>query len=331
MSAHTSFRVGGPARCYSIPETPEELVSLIRFLYEKKLPYEIIGNGTNLLVSDAGIECTVIEVGRSLEGIRRLPNRKTKAAAPETGDNADTVRIRVMAGTLLARAAVYACENSLSGMEALRGIPGTVGGAVTMNAGAYGTEIRDILESVEVVTRRGSVKTVKAEDLQLGYRHSIVPEKGYIVLSAVFRLKKDPDRGAIAGRMQEFMQKRAEKQPLDKPSAGSTFKRPEGCFAGKLIEDAGLKGFRIGGAEVSGKHAGFVVNADGEASAWEVYELISEVQRRVLEASGVRLEPEVKFLGNFDADEDTSGDTVKSASVSKSKRPAEGNADGGAV
>lgn len=289
LKQHTSFRVGGPAKVYVVPEDIEELQKLIRFLHEEKLPYDIIGNGTNLLVSDAGVDHVVVEIGRALEGIELLP----KANASDE----KTYYIRVLAGTLLSKAAQFAATQELSGMEALRGIPGTLGGAVTMNAGAYGTEMKDVLYSVDVLTPEGELRTLTPAELALGYRHSVIPERGYVVVAATLALRKG-DPAEIKARMADFQNRRKEKQPLDKASAGSTFKRPEGYFAGKLIEDTGLRGFRHGGAQVSEKHCGFVIN-DGTARAADIYWLIGEVRKRVLLEQHVELIPEVKIWGNF--------------------------------
>lgn len=289
LKQHTSFRVGGPAKVYVVPEDVEELQKLIRFLYEEKLPYDIIGNGTNLLVSDAGVDHVVVEIGRALEGIELLPEANAS--------DEKTYYIRVLAGTLLSKAAQFAATQELSGMEALRGIPGTLGGAVTMNAGAYGTEMKDVLYSVDVLTPEGELQTLTPAELALGYRHSVIPERGYIVVAATLALRKG-DPAEIKARMADFQNRRKEKQPLDKASAGSTFKRPEGYFAGKLIEDTGLRGFRHGGAQVSEKHCGFVIN-DGTARAADIYWLIGEVRKRVLLEQHVELTPEVKIWGNF--------------------------------
>ena len=289
LKQHTSFRVGGPAKVYVVPEDIEELQKLIRFLHEEKLPYDIIGNGTNLLVSDAGVDHVVVEIGRALEGIELL----SKANASDE----KTYYIRVLAGTLLSKAAQFAATQELSGMEALRGIPGTLGGAVTMNAGAYGTEMKDVLYSVDVLTPEGELRTLTPAELALGYRHSVIPERGYVVVAATLALRKG-DPAEIKARMADFQNRRKEKQPLDKASAGSTFKRPEGYFAGKLIEDTGLRGFRHGGAQVSEKHCGFVIN-DGTARAADIYWLIGEVRKRVLLEQHVELTPEVKIWGNF--------------------------------
>ena len=329
LKQHTSFRVGGPAKVYVVPEDIEELQKLIRFLYEEKLPYDIIGNGTNLLVSDAGVDHVVVEIGRALEGIELLPEANASdatsslrgsssvtgtaakaaagSAAARATSEADAVNataakekiyyLRVLAGTLLSKAAQFAATQELAGMEALRGIPGTLGGAVTMNAGAYGTEMKDVLYSVDVLTPEGELQTLTPAELELGYRHSVIPERGYIVVAATLALRKgDPDE--IQARMADFQNRRKDKQPLDKASAGSTFKRPEGYFAGKLIEDTGLRGFRHGGAQVSEKHCGFVIN-DGTARAADIYWLIGEVRKRVLLEQHVELTPEVKIWGNF--------------------------------
>lgn len=289
LKLHTSFRVGGPAKVYVVPEDIEELQKLIRFLHEEKLPYDIIGNGTNLLVSDAGVDHVVVEIGRALEGIELLPEANAS--------DEKTYYIRVLAGTLLSKAAQFAATQELSGMEALRGIPGTLGGAVTMNAGAYGTEMKDVLYSVDVLTPEGELRTLTPAELALGYRHSVIPERGYVVVAATLALRKG-DPAEIKARMADFQNRRKEKQPLDKASAGSTFKRPEGYFAGKLIEDTGLRGFRHGGAQVSEKHCGFVIN-DGTARAADIYWLIGEVRKRVLMEQHVELTPEVKLWGNF--------------------------------
>ena len=333
LKQHTSFRVGGPAKVYVVPEDIEELEKLIRFLHEEKLPYDIIGNGTNLLVSDAGVDHVVVEIGRALEGIELLPEANAsdatsslrssstsigvaKVAACATSEAAalhataavkehekaaaadeKTYYIRVLAGTLLSKAAQFAATQELSGMEALRGIPGTLGGAVTMNAGAYGTEMKDVLYSVDVLTPEGELRTLTPAELALGYRHSVIPERGYVVVAATLALRKG-DPAEIKARMADFQNRRKEKQPLDKASAGSTFKRPEGYFAGKLIEDTGLRGFRHGGAQVSEKHCGFVIN-DGPARAADIYWLIGEVRKRVLLEQHVELTPEVKIWGNF--------------------------------
>lgn len=283
MGRHTSFRAGGPAAVYIIPESREELVSLVGSLRREGSRYSVLGNGTNLLVSDRGIAETVIEIGKGIDFIGLL-------------DGEDSC-ILAEAGASLSAVASFAARMGLSGMEALHGIPGTVGGAVVMNAGAYGTEMKDVLLCCEVLTKEGEEMQLPAGELDLSYRHSAVPENGWIVLSATFRLSP-AEPSEIQQRMREFRDKRAEKQPLDKASAGSTFRRPSGNFAGRLIEEAGLKGCRFGGAQVSEKHCGFIIN-EGNASAGDIYGLICHVRDLVEEKSGIRLEPEVKFWGDF--------------------------------
>lgn len=239
-----------------------------------------MGNGSNLLVSDKGYRGVVIQLWKNFSDI-------------ETEDNTITVK----AGALLSKVAAEALEESLTGMEFASGIPGTMGGAVMMNAGAYGGEMKDIIREVTVLTREGELLTLSKEEMNFGYRTSVVKEKGYVVISAELQLRKG-DREEIRKVMDELKERRVTKQPLDMPSAGSTFKRPEGYFAGKLIMDAGLRGFSVGGAQISEKHCGFVVNK-GDATAADVLGLIGEVQKRVQEKFGVALEPEVKFLGEF--------------------------------
>ena len=278
MSRHTTFRVGGPAEYYVTPAIAQipQIVTLCR---EYEIPLTIIGNGSNLLVADNGLRGVVLEIGKAASGIKLV-------------DGEDLV---VQAGTLLSETANFAAKNGLAGMEFAAGIPGTIGGAVMMNAGAYGGEMKDILSGVRVLTLDGEVRVRPAEELELSYRHSRMMEEQEIVLEARINLTQDSS-AAIRVRMDELRQKRVEKQPLEYPSAGSTFKRPEGHFAGKLIEDAGLRGFRVGDAQVSEKHCGFVINR-GNATAAQIIELMQRVQERVLEMSGVVLEPEVRLLG----------------------------------
>ena len=254
---------------------------IYHFLQEEKLPYFILGNGSNLLVSDKGYRGAVIQLWKNVSDIQ-----------------VEGCLIQAKAGASLAKIAAQALEAGLTGMEFAAGIPGTLGGAVVMNAGAYGGEMKDILKEALVMDGEGRIFTLTKEELKLGYRTSIVKEKGYIVLAAVLELQPG-DREEIRKLMEDLKQRRGEKQPLDMPSAGSTFKRPEGYFAGKLIMDAGLRGFSVGGAQVSEKHCGFVVNTGG-ASASDVLALIREVQKRVREKFGVELETEVKFLGEFE-------------------------------
>lgn len=278
MKLHTTFRIGGPADVYAEPESAEELMELISVCEGSGTPYMILGHGSNLLVGDGGIRGTVICLGKAFAEIR-----------------VDGDCIEAQAGALLGAVANTALEHGLAGMEFASGIPGSVGGALVMNAGAYGGEIKDILESAEILETDGSRCAVTAEELELGYRTSNILPLGRTVLSARFRLKPgDPEE--IAAKMKDLNGRRKDKQPLEYPSAGSTFKRPEGYFAGKLIEDAGCKGLTVGGARVSEKHAGFVINI-GDATAKDVLDLIHEVQRRVLVQSGVMLEPEIKMTG----------------------------------
>ena len=280
MKKHTTFRIGGPADYYLCPHSTEELQKILQICRENKLEFFILGNGSNLLVSDKGYRGVVIQLWKNFSDF-------------ETEDNTITVK----AGTLLSKVAAEALEESLTGMEFASGIPGTMGGAVMMNAGAYGGEMKDIIREVTVLTREGELLTLSKEEMNFGYRTSVVKEKGYVVISAVLQLRKG-DREEIRKVMDELKERRVTKQPLDMPSAGSTFKRPEGYFAGKLIMDAGLRGFSVGGAQISEKHCGFVVNK-GDATAADVLGLIGEVQKRVQEKFGVALEPEVKFLGEF--------------------------------
>ena len=280
MKKHTTFRIGGPAQYMVMPRTKEEVQEVIRLCRKEEMPWYIIGNGSNLLVSDRGYRGVVIQLFRDFGDIRL-----------------EGTRICAQAGASLAKIAAEALKNSLAGFEFAAGIPGTLGGACIMNAGAYGGEMKDILESVTVLTPKGEQKKLYKEELQLGYRTSVVKEKGYIVLEAVLNLKKgDPE--AIKSRMNELKEQRVTKQPLEYPSAGSTFKRPEGYFAGKLIQDAGLRGYQVGGAQVSEKHCGFVINKEN-ATATDVVNLIHDVQRIVYEKFQVQLDTEVKFLGEF--------------------------------
>ncbi|MEE0284150.1 MAG: UDP-N-acetylmuramate dehydrogenase [Lachnospiraceae bacterium] len=280
MKNHTTFRIGGPADALALPKTPEEVAEVVRFCNEHAQPYYVLGNGSNLLVSDEGYRGLVLQLYRNFNDIQV---------------NGET--ITVQSGAMLAAVARTAYQTGLTGLEFASGIPGTIGGAVVMNAGAYGGEMKNVLKEVTVLTKEGEVLVIPAKALELGYRTSVIPKNGWIVLGAVLQLKKG-DQEQILARMEELKEQRITKQPLDLPSAGSTFKRPEGYFAGKLIMDAGLRGFTVGGAQVSEKHCGFVVNR-GNATAADVWELICEVKRRVKEMTGVELEPEVKLLGDF--------------------------------
>lgn len=280
MSRHTTFRIGGPADVFAVPASAEELVRIVQVCREQGMPFYVIGNGSNLLVSDAGYRGVILQIYRNLSAI---------------AVDGDTVTAQ--AGAMLSVIAKKALAAQLAGFEFASGIPGTLGGAVVMNAGAYGGEMKDVLVEVTVLTQEGTVETVPAGELELGYRHSVIPERGWIILGAKLKLQKgDPEQ--IRARMEELKEQRVAKQPLDLPSAGSTFKRPEGNFAGKLIMEAGLRGFSVGDAQVSEKHCGFIVNR-GSASAEDVYRLIAEVTGRVRAHSGVTLEPEVRLLGEF--------------------------------
>lgn len=280
MSRHTTFRIGGPADFYLCPHSTKEVQEIVEICKEENLPYFVLGNGSNLLVSDKGYRGVVIQLWKNFSDI--------------------TVKdccIQAKAGALLSKVAAEALEAGLTGMEFASGIPGTIGGAAFMNAGAYGGEMKDIIKSVKVLDTQGEVRVLPKEELKMGYRTSIVKEKGYTVLSVELELSKG-NREEIRNTMEDLKERRTSKQPLEMPSAGSTFKRPEGYFAGKLIMDSGLRGFSVGGAQVSEKHCGFVVNKGG-ATAMDVLTLIREVQRKVKEQFGVDLETEVRFLGEF--------------------------------
>ena len=279
MSRHTTFRVGGPADFFVTPKAKEEVRDVIRICKEAGMPYYIIGNGSNLLVSDAGYRGVIVQIYKEMNEVK------------VEGD-----LVKAQAGALLSGIAAKALGAELSGFEFASGIPGTIGGACVMNAGAYGGEMKDVLESVTVLTGEGKIIELGRNELELGYRTSVIAKKGYIVLGAVLKLERG-DGEKIKTYMDELKEKRVTKQPLEYPSAGSTFKRPEGYFAGKLIEDAGLRGFQVGGAQVSEKHCGFVINRD-HATAADIMELMRQVQIRVKENSGVDLEPEVKRVGD---------------------------------
>ena len=280
MKNHTTFRIGGPADVFAVPENADQAAVILGICREEGVPFFILGNGSNLLVSDSGFRGVVIQIYRNMSAL------KTEGQ-----------RITAEAGASLASVSAAARDASLTGLEFASGIPGTVGGAVVMNAGAYGGEIKNVLEEAVVLTDRGQIRTVAASDLGLAYRTSVIREKGYTVVRAVFRLEKG-ETDAIRMTMQDLARRRIEKQPLEYPSAGSTFKRPEGYFAGKLIMDAGFRGYCVGDACVSEKHCGFIINK-GHATAADVKKLMQEVTDGVFSRFGVRLEPEVRFLGDF--------------------------------
>lgn len=279
MSRHTTFRIGGPADYFVCPDR-EQIAEVLAVAKKCGMAITVIGNGSNLLVGDKGIRGLVVEIGSAMNQIMVDKNHITAGA-----------------GALLSQVAAKAAAAELGGMEFAAGIPGSVGGAVTMNAGAYGGEMKDILRAVTVLTPEGELKTLDVSEMDLSYRHSCVPEQQYIVLEAEIELGYKPEE-EIRAQMEELRNKRIEKQPLEYPSAGSTFKRPEGYFAGKLIMDAGLRGYRVGDAQVSEKHCGFVINRKN-ASAQEVRQLMQDVQDKVKAQFGVMLEPEIKMLGEF--------------------------------
>ena len=280
MARHTTFRIGGPADWFVTPRTIDETAALVRALRRDGIAFFIMGNGSDLLVSDAGFRGVVIQFGRGMSDVK-----------------VDGTTVHAEAGARLSKIAAAAADASLTGFEFAGGIPGTLGGACIMNAGAYGGEVRQVVSSVTCLTADGEVRVIPADELDFGYRHSRFSANGEIVLSAEISLKPGI-RSEIRAKMDDLMQRRKSKQPLEMPSAGSTFKRPEGYFAGKLIMDAGLRGYTVGGAQVSEKHCGFVVNKGG-ATAADVLQLIRDVQARVYQQSGVRLEPEVRFLGDI--------------------------------
>lgn len=279
MKKHTTFRVGGPADVLVQPDETA-LAAILALCRQYHVPYSFIGNGSNLLVGDKGIRGVVIEMTDPMGNIE-----------------VDGTQITAQAGAMLSKIANTAASNGLGGMEFAAGIPGSVGGAVVMNAGAYGGEMKDIIERVYVLDENGAQLELDRDALDLGYRHSCIPDKKYIVTKVVLELVPR-DEAEIRSKMKELNEKRAEKQPLQYPSAGSTFKRPEGYFAGKLIMDAGLRGYQVGGAQVSEKHCGFVINK-GDATAADICQLMQDVADKVQAQFGVVLEPEVKMIGEF--------------------------------
>ena len=277
---HTTFRVGGPADYFVMPESSGEVQQVISLCREEKMPYYVIGNGSNLLVSDEGYRGVILQIYRTMSRIE-----------------AEGTLISAQAGALLSAIAAKAYENSLTGFEFAAGIPGTIGGASVMNAGAYGGEMKDVIRSVTVLYQDGKIRKIEREDLEMGYRTSIISKEGYITLEAEIELSEGKPE-EIKALMDDLRTRRVTKQPLEYPSAGSTFKRPEGYFAGKLIQDTGLAGFQVGGAQVSEKHCGFVINKEN-ATAADIDSLMRQVSEKVKEKFGVTLEPEVKRLGVF--------------------------------
>lgn len=288
MKTHTTFRIGGAADYYVTPQAEKQIADVIAFLKKSDIKYIVIGNGSNILVSDEGFRGVVVELGDGFSDYEFLQDSQ---------DNSDEVLVKASAGMKLTRLGNQLAANGIAGFEFATGIPGCIGGAVRMNAGAYGGEFKDILVSAKVIDDEGVIRELSADELELGYRTSIVAKSNMIVLEATLKLRKgEPD--IIRNNISELAAKRRQKQPLEYPSAGSTFKRPEGYFAGKLIMDAGLRGYLVGEAQVSEKHCGFVINR-GNATAADVRTLMQNVADIVEEKFGVRLEPEVKMIGEF--------------------------------
>ncbi len=281
MKNHTSFKIGGPADFLALPKSVEQIQSIVKLCKNEKIPLFILGNGTDLLVRDKGIRGIVLKIAKNFDSVEIIGETKEKVVA--------------QSGVSLSALAKILLRNELSGFEFASGIPGTLGGAVTMNAGAYGGEMKDVLRSMEVMDQEGNIFTLEGKEMELGYRKSAVQERNLIALIATMEFKKG-NYDKIKKRMRDLDQMRKTKQPIQWPSAGSTFKRPEGYFAGKLIQDAGLKGFSMGRAQVSDLHSGFVINKGG-ATAKEVIALIRHIQTTVKEKLGVDLQTEVKIIG----------------------------------
>lgn len=280
MERHTTFRVGGPADCLVELENTEQLKKIQQYLYAIEMPFMVLGNGSNLLVSDNGYEGIVLQIGNRMSDVQVQGNS-----------------VIAQAGAPLAKIARVAMEHGLTGLEFASGIPGTVGGGVVMNAGAYGGEMSQVITRVTVLNKNGELLELDNETMEFGYRNSIIKHQPFVVTEVTFELKPG-DAQQIKATMEELNAKRREKQPLEYPSAGSTFKRPEGYFAGELIMNAGLRGKQVGGAQVSEKHCGFVINKEN-ATATDIMQLIHEIQATVEEKYDVKLEPEVIFLGRF--------------------------------
>ena len=279
MSEHTTFRIGGPADLFVVPTTVEGLAAVVSACNKEGVYCFILGNGSNVLVSDKGIRGVVVSTAACLNNIELIGAYEIKCGA----------------GVKLSRLSDLACENSLTGAEFAWGIPGTVGGAVYMNAGAYDGEMKDILVSCEYLTPDGELHTMLADEMDLSYRHSAFSENGYVIVSATVRLKAG-DKGEIRAKMDDFMHRRKSKQPLEFPSAGSTFKRPVGGFAAALIDECGLKGYSVGGAQVSEKHAGFVINKGG-ATCFDVMRLVEHIKKEVFLNKSINLECEIRVIG----------------------------------
>lgn len=280
MCRHTTFRIGGPAQVFVTPQTTEELGQIVLLCNAEKTPFFVLGHGSNLLVSDKGMDGVVIQLYHNYSNF-----------------SIEGTTVKAQAGIMLCKLGQAVKDAGLTGFEFAAGIPGTLGGAVMMNAGAYGGEMKDIISAVQLMDRNGNLFEKTGEEMEFSYRHSIVEERNDIVLGATLTLQKG-DKNVIENRMQELAVARKTKQPLEFPSAGSTFKRPQGHFAGKLIMDAGLQGYQVGGAQISEKHCGFVVNK-GDATAADVIQLIADVKQKVYDRFQVELEPEVKMVGDF--------------------------------
>lgn len=285
LSRHTTFKMGGEADYFVIPQSPEQIIELIKLCNKEKVPFYILGNGSNILVGDKGYRGVIIQIGKGME--------KIKFGETIEGQT----RVLAGAGVSLAKLAKMIAGKGLTGFEFASGIPGTLGGAITMNAGAYGGEIKDCILWAKVIDKQGQIHIIEKKDLELGYRTSVIQKESYIVVEAEFTFAFGGIE-EIEKKMTDLNRQRVEKQPLNYPSAGSTFKRPEGYFAGKLIMDAGLAGYRVGDIMVSTKHCGFVVNV-GAGTAKDARQLIEDVSRIVYEKFQVKLEPEVRFLGEF--------------------------------
>lgn len=283
MASHTTFRAGGIASVFVEPQNDIQLSQVIKVFKQAGMPYYILGNGSNVLVRDSGYNGGIIKIDKGFNNI----------IVEKTGK--ETTIIEAGAGAMLSKVAKLAADYSLTGMETLSGIPGTVGGAVVMNAGAYGSEVKDIIIEAKVMDGMGEIINLSKDELELSYRNSVIQREEYVVLQATFALNYG-DMHEILNKMAECAQARKTKQPLEYPSAGSTFKRPEGNYAGKLIMDSGLAGYRVGGAQVSEKHCGFVINT-GNATATDILEVMEHIKVTVKEKFNVELEPEVRILG----------------------------------
>ncbi len=283
MRLHTTMKVGGPAALFLTPENEEGIKDTVKILEEANVPYYILGNGSNVICKDTGYDGAIICLAGKYKGFEII------------NDDGETANVTVKAGTDNKEFSDAMIRASLAGFEFASGIPGSIGGATAMNAGAYDGELKNIVTQVKLLDRSGNIITKSNEEMDFGYRHSLVSGGDYVVLETTFALKHD-DRTAIQARVDDLTERRTSKQPLEYPSCGSTFKRPEGYFAGKLISDAGLKGYMLGGAQVSDKHAGFVINRDN-ASAADILNLIEYIKKTVQESQGVTLECEVKILG----------------------------------